>query len=427
MSRAFCLHHPVAINFLFSAKITIFGKNYLTMKHLFSFIIALCAVTSWAAPVTIKGKIDGNSQHLHIMVGTQGNNFEAVAINTATNTFSHTIDINTPDAAYMHISSKFLPGKDLSLPVFIPAKASDITVDIKASNAISATCSDPNSQAIASYINDYLPRLFSSRKPLQYILPAITSGADSISMTMKNRDAIDYLQYYAHLNRAMTTSKFRYSQIRIPTEALVGCMSAQDLVMMPGLKYFREASAPLVIQEIAIGSNLESRLNRVKAAVADTALVAIIEQQLTEQERIDNYSRVGGEMPDVPIIDPQGNEHRLAEFKGRYVYIDMWASWCGPCNQEIPYLKELEKTLGNDQVVFVSISIDEDPDAWKAAIKRHNLTGNQFLGNETLATLLKVQGIPRFLIYDKEGRLLYPEAPRPSSGMTIRRILNSLK
>ena len=76
-----------------------------------------------------------------------------------------------------------------------------------------------------------------------------------------------------------------------------------------------------------------------------------------------------------------------------------------------PYLKELEKTLGNDQVVFVSISIDEDPNAWKAAIKRHNLTGNQFLGNETLATLLKVQGIPRFLIYDKEGRLLYPEAP----------------
>lgn len=397
------------------------------MKYILSLIITLFSLSTWAVPITINGNIDGDNQHLLIAIGTKDNEYQTVAIDSATNTFSHTIDINTPDAAYMHISSKFLPGKDLSLPVFIPAKASDITVDIKASNAISATCSDPNSQAIASYINDYLPRLFSSRKPLQYILPAITSGADSISMTMKNRDAIDYLQYYAHLNRSMTTSKFRYSQIRIPTEALVGCMSAQDLVMMPGLKYFREASAPLVIQEIAIGSNLESRLNRVKAAVADTALVAIIEQQLTEQERIDSYCRVGGEMPDVPIIDPQGNEHRLAEFKGRYVYIDMWASWCGPCNQEIPYLKELEKTLGNDQVVFVSISIDEDPDAWKAAIKRHNLTGNQFLGNETLATLLKVQGIPRFLIYDKEGRLLYPEAPRPSSGMTIRRILNSLK
>lgn len=401
------------------------------MKHLLSLIIALCSVTSWASPVTVKGKINGNSQQVHIMVGTQGNNFETVTIDTATNTFSHIIDINTPDAAYMHISSKTLPRKELSLPVFIPAKAPAITVNINASNnagnIITATCSDPNSQAIASYINDFLPRLFSSRKPLQYILPAITSGADSISMTMKNRDAIDFLQYYAHLNRAMTTSKFRYSLIRVPTEALVGCMSAQDLVMMPGLKYFRQATAPLVIQEIAIGSNLESRLNRVKAAVADTALVAIIEQQLTEQERIDSYSRVGGEMPDVSIIDPQGNEHRLSEFKGRYVYIDMWASWCGPCNQEIPYLKELEKTLGNDQVVFVSISIDEDADAWKAAIKRHNLTGNQFLGNETLATLLNVQGIPRFLIYDKEGRLLYPEAPRPSSGMEIRHILNSLK
>ena len=132
-------------------------------------------------------------------------------------------------------------------------------------------------------------------------------------------------------------------------------------------------------------------------------------------------------MPDVPIIDQQGNEHRLSEFKGRYVYIDLWASWCGPCNQEIPYLKELERTIGNDKVVFVSISIDEDFNAWKAAIKRHNLSGNQFLGNETLASLLKVQGIPRFLIYDKEGRLLNPDAPRPSSQMEIRRILNSLE
>lgn len=397
------------------------------MKYILSLIITFFALSTWAVPITINGNIDGDNQHLLIAIGTKDNEYQTVAIDTATNTFSLIIDINTPDAAYMYISSKSLPGEELRVPIFIPAKSTSASINIKVGNTITATMNDQNSQAIISYISGYLKPLFDNYKPINILLPAITTGADSISMTMTNRDAIDYLQYYANLNRALVTTGLRQSNYKIPSEAIVNCPTAQDLVMMPGLKYFREATAPLVIQEIAIGSNLENRLNRVKAAVADTALISIIEQQLIEQDRIDSYSRVGGEMPDVPIIDQQGNEHRLSEFKGRYVYIDLWASWCGPCNQEIPYLKELERTIGNDKVVFISISIDEDFNAWKAAIKRHNLSGNQFLGNETLATLLKVQGIPRFLIYDKEGRLLYPDAPRPSSQMEIRRILNSLE
>lgn len=397
------------------------------MKYILSLIITFFALSTWAVPITINGNIDGDNQHLLIAIGTKDNEYQTVAIDTATNTFSLIININTPDAAYMYISSKSLPGEELRVPIFIPAKSTSASINIKVGNTITATMNDQNSQAIISYISGYLKPLFDNYKPINILLPAITTGADSISMTMTNRDAIDYLQYYANLNRALVTTGLRQSNYKIPSEAIVNCPTAQDLVMMPGLKYFREATAPLVIQEIAIGSNLENRLNRVKAAVADTALISIIEQQLIEQDRIDSYSRVGGEMPDVPIIDQQGNEHRLSEFKGRYVYIDLWASWCGPCNQEIPYLKELERTIGNDKVVFISISIDEDFNAWKAAIKRHNLSGNQFLGNETLATLLKVQGIPRFLIYDKEGRLLYPDAPRPSSQMEIRRILNSLE
>lgn len=397
------------------------------MKYILSLIITLFSLSTWAVPITINGNIDGDNQHLLIAIGTKDNEYQTVAIDSATNSFSLIIDINTPDAAYMYISSKSLPGEELRVPIFIPAKSTSASINIKVGNTITATMNDQNSQAIISYISGYLKPLFDNYKPINILLPAITTGADSISMTMTNRDAIDYLQYYANLNRALVTTGLRQSNYKIPSEAIVNCPTAQDLVMMPGLKYFREATAPLVIQEIAIGSNLENRLNRVKAAVADTALISIIERQLIEQDRIDSYSRVGGEMPDVPIIDPQGNEHRLSEFKGRYVYIDLWASWCGPCNQEIPYLKELERTIGNDKVVFVSISIDEDSNAWKAAIKRHNLSGNQFLGNETLATLLKVQGIPRFLIYDKEGRLLYPDAPRPSSQMEIRRILNSLE
>ena len=135
----------------------------------------------------------------------------------------------------------------------------------------------------------------------------------------------------------------------------------------------------------------------------------------------------GAPVPDIEILDAEGNSHKLSEFKGKYIYIDFWASWCGPCNREIPFLKDLEKTLNNDNVVFVGISIDEDAEAWKGALKRNELSENQFLGNNKLSEMLSIQSIPRYVIYDKEGKLLDANAPRPSSGDEIRSILKNLK
>ena len=140
-----------------------------------------------------------------------------------------------------------------------------------------------------------------------------------------------------------------------------------------------------------------------------------------------SYTTVGAPAPDVDLYDAKGNKHRLSEFKGKYVYLDLWASWCGPCNLEIPYMKELERSLGNEMVVFVAISVDEDVDSWKAALARHKLEGNQFIASPIFPQLLKLYSIPRYMIYDKEGKLVNANAPRPSSGEIIKQILSGLK
>ena len=129
----------------------------------------------------------------------------------------------------------------------------------------------------------------------------------------------------------------------------------------------------------------------------------------------------------VQLTDVNGEKHRLSEFKGKYIYADLWASWCGPCIMEIPYMQELERTLGNDMVEFVAISVDEDVDSWKAALARHNMKGHQFIAPPELSIILRVRSIPRYIIFDKEGKILYPNAPRPSSGGMIRKILSELK
>lgn len=135
----------------------------------------------------------------------------------------------------------------------------------------------------------------------------------------------------------------------------------------------------------------------------------------------------GSVFPTVELKDAEGNKMDFSSFKGYYVYIDLWASWCGPCCKEVPYLQALEKELKNENVKFLSISLDKDEAAWKAKMKELNMHGNQWIDPaDMLGNALNVRGIPRFLIYDKEGNMYNGNAPRPSSS-EIRGLLENLK
>ncbi len=127
------------------------------------------------------------------------------------------------------------------------------------------------------------------------------------------------------------------------------------------------------------------------------------------------------------IVDANGKAVDFSQFHGSYVYIDLWASWCVPCVKEIPYLQELEKALENSPVQFVSISLDRDEAAWKKKMQDLNVHGNQFISkDEVLAETFDVRGIPRFLLFDKDGNVIDSNATRPSDPQTLE-TLKSLK
>lgn len=125
----------------------------------------------------------------------------------------------------------------------------------------------------------------------------------------------------------------------------------------------------------------------------------------------------------------KGGTTSLSDLKGKYVYIDVWATWCGPCKAEIPALKVLEKQYHNKNIEFVSLSIDDDRSHggswdkartdWKAMIAREQLSGIQlFAPNGWKSPFIldyKIQGIPRFILIDPNGNIVTPDAPRPSS------------
>jgi thiol-disulfide isomerase/thioredoxin len=113
-----------------------------------------------------------------------------------------------------------------------------------------------------------------------------------------------------------------------------------------------------------------------------------------------------------------GGQTSLDDLKGKFVYIDLWATWCGPCKQELPFLKEVEKEYHDKNIHFVSISMDalKDHDKWKKMIADKQMTGVQLYSKEdkAFAEAYKVQGIPRFILIDPKGNIVNADAPRPS-------------
>ena len=116
-----------------------------------------------------------------------------------------------------------------------------------------------------------------------------------------------------------------------------------------------------------------------------------------------------------------GGKTSLDDLKGKYVYIDVWATWCGPCKAEIPYLKKVEEAYHGKSIEFVSVSLDEakDYDKWKEMIVDKELGGIQLLADKNFESDFvqnyAIRGIPRFILIDPEGNIVSADAPRPSN------------
>lgn len=156
--------------------------------------------------------------------------------------------------------------------------------------------------------------------------------------------------------------------------------------------------------------------------VRDTLLTSSFAKKY---ERWD-LSRPGKRSPGFRAPDVDGKVHTLADFRGKYVYIDMWATWCGPCKREMPYLKALEDEFKDAEIVFVGLSVDKDKAAWENMVRQGELTGVQlYLGTGSrFQEGYRVEAIPRFILLDKEGVIISNDMSRPSAKETAETLRN---
>ena len=136
-------------------------------------------------------------------------------------------------------------------------------------------------------------------------------------------------------------------------------------------------------------------------------------------DRIKNLKK-GSPSPSFNYPDTSGENISLESLKGKLVYVDVWATWCGPCKAQIPFLKQLEEKYREEEIAFVSLSIDKlkNISKWKDMIVDKELEGIQIIADKAwrskFVTDYVIEGIPRFILIDKDGNLMDPMAPRPA-------------
>ncbi|HJS55458.1 MAG TPA: TlpA disulfide reductase family protein, partial [Chitinophagaceae bacterium] len=144
---------------------------------------------------------------------------------------------------------------------------------------------------------------------------------------------------------------------------------------------------------------------------------------------ISDTAYVGKSAYNFTLPDSTGRMFSMKDFRGKVVFIDVWASWCGPCREQFPFLKEVEEGYkDNNDIVFMGISIDrgKDREKWRKMMKKENLHGVQLLDDtgKFFADKYEINAIPRFLLVSKDGKWIEVRCPRPEAKEDLKRYLD---
>jgi thiol-disulfide isomerase/thioredoxin len=112
--------------------------------------------------------------------------------------------------------------------------------------------------------------------------------------------------------------------------------------------------------------------------------------------------------PDVAYVDENGEEVRLSDYRGQVILVNFWATWCGPCVEEMPALDRLQADLGGEDFQVVTVSLDRSMDDVLEFFERIELENLPIIHDTNLASFSQIRtpGLPTSVLYDREGREL---------------------
>ena len=140
-----------------------------------------------------------------------------------------------------------------------------------------------------------------------------------------------------------------------------------------------------------------------------------------------SYPLLNQQAPDLIMNDINGKQMSISSFKGKYVLVDFWASWCGPCRQENPNIVAAYNKFKDKNFAILGISLDEDKDAWQAAIKKDGLSWNQMSDlkhwESAAVSAYQFNGIPFNVLIDPGGKIIAQSLRGPALEAKLAEVL----
>lgn len=157
---------------------------------------------------------------------------------------------------------------------------------------------------------------------------------------------------------------------------------------------------------------------------------SVYKKMLSKQLDTKKKLSVGQPAIDITFMNENGKKVNLSDLKGNVVYLDFWASWCGPCRAQFPHVKDVKEHFKGKNVVFAYVSIDGSEENWKKAMEKYHLTGLHTLADgewkSKEAQAYGVQGIPAYFLIDTKGNFATETTPRPSETDKLIEVIEEL-
>lgn len=256
--------------------------------------------------------------------------------------------------------------------------------------------------------------------PASYQQFAATHNFNDASM-LRLGETRQYMNLYAKLNVAM-----------LPSEVKNGLSSGEKLERM--IKTIANDTLRSFFLEDQMDEIAINNLSEFKSTFQRQKKYAKTESAKNKYASIYNLfsgdtAVIGKSSYNFSLPDADGKMVSMKDFKGKVVFIDVWATWCGPCRGQFPFLKEVEEEYkDNKDIVFVGISTDaiSNKQKWLKAIEKEKLEGIQLIDDvgKNFARKYQIVAIPRFLLIDKQGKWIEIRCPLPEAKQELKKYLD---